>query len=69
MTYKRKILAKLEGAKVQAAALESLAHGMAAGLREGTVDGDHLCTLLATQAEAILAQLAAAEAAVYAPAE
>jgi hypothetical protein len=57
MTSTKKILAMIERAQMQVAAMESLAGGMAAGLREGIVDVDHVYTLVATQAAAVRAQL------------
>lgn len=66
MTSTRKILGAIESAQVHADALVSLAAGMAAGLKEGTVDGDHLYTLLVAMVRTIRADLDAAEAAAVA---
>lgn len=57
MTTTATILAMIERAQLQVDALDTLAGGMAAGLRVGVVDADHLYTLLSTQADAIKANL------------
>lgn len=63
MTSTRKILAAIENARVHTDALVGLAAGMAAGLKEGTVDGDHLYTLLVVMAGTIRSELDAAQGA------
>jgi len=57
MTTAATLLTLIAHAQQHIAALESLAAGMAAGLRAGMVDADHLYTLMATQTRAIHAQL------------
>ena len=50
MTTAATLLTLIAHAQQHVAALESLAAGMAAGLRAGMIDADHLYTLVATQA-------------------
>jgi hypothetical protein len=57
MTTAATLLTLIAHAQQHVAALESLAAGMAAGLRAGMIDADHLYTLVATQARAINAHL------------
>lgn len=57
MTSTRKILGAIESAQAHTDALVSLAAGMAAGLKEGTVDGDHMYTLLVAVARSIRSDL------------
>lgn len=57
MTTAATLLPLIMHTKQHVEALESLAAGMATGLRAGMVDADHLYTLLATQARAIRAHL------------
>lgn len=57
MTTVATLLTLITHAQQHVAALESLAAGMAAGLRAGMVDADHVYTLMATQTRAINAQL------------
>jgi hypothetical protein len=57
MTTVATLLTLITHAQQHVAALESLAAGMAAGLRAGMVDADHLYTLMAAQTRAINAQL------------
>lgn len=57
MTTAATLLTLIAHAQQHIAALESLAAGMAAGLRAGMVDIDHLYTLMTTQTRAIHAQL------------
>lgn len=58
MTTVATLLTLITHAQQHVAALESLAAGMAAGLRAGMVDADHIYTLMAAQTRAINAQLA-----------
>lgn len=57
MTTVATLLTLISHAQQHIAALESLAAGMAAGLRAGMIDPDHLYMLMATQTRAINAQL------------
>lgn len=57
MTTAATLLTLIAHAQQHIAALESLAAGMAAGLRAGMIDADHLYTLMATQTRAINEQL------------
>jgi hypothetical protein len=57
MTTAATLLTLIAHAQQHIAALESLAAGMAAGLRAGMIDADHVYTLMATQTRAINAQL------------
>jgi hypothetical protein len=57
MTTVTTLLTLIAHAQQHIAALESLAAGMAAGLRAGMIDADHVYTLMATQTRAINAQL------------
>lgn len=57
MTTAAALLTLIVHAQQHVVALESFAAGMAAGLRAGMVDADHLYTLLTTQTRAINAQL------------
>lgn len=57
MTTVATLLTLITHAQQHVAALESLAAGMAAGLRAGVIDADHLYTLMTTQARAINAHL------------
>jgi hypothetical protein len=57
MTTATTLLTLIAHAQQHIAALESLAAGMAAGLRAGMVDADHLYTLMATHTRTITAQL------------
>ena len=57
MTTVATLLTLISHAQQHIAALESLAAGMAAGLRAGMIDSDHLYTLMTTQTRAINAQL------------
>lgn len=69
MTSSKKILAMIERLQIHVDAMESLAGGVAAGLREGTVDVDHVYVLMATQADAMRGQLGRIESAVRTAAE